>query len=996
MTLFEYNYHIQTIHSNNSQAATPHCSLMLPFPSSIRQFAAQSGCLTLIWTLAGILAWPLAAQDFQPAYDLAKPPGASLDAPSILAHGKLPGDGFGRVIRTGDVNGDGIEDLIVGSATASAGATRVNAGTVCIWFGSGQIGGVFDAASSVGRAPDVTLLGARAGDSLTSGGALIVADVSGDGIADILLGAPGADGPSASRDGAGESYIVFGRDIFPNVLDLAVQGDGGADVTIHGASEGDSLTSGGALTAGDVNGDGITDLLLGALAADGPDESRPSAGEAYVIFGREEFTFTLDLGIQGPGGADVTLYGADEGDFLAYDGAVKAADVNADGIPDILLGAVGADGPDETREAAGECYIVFGRPGLPPVLDLKISGPGNADVTLYGVSPDDQMTSGGSIVVADVNGDGIDDLLLGTPGGDGPNDTRSGAGESYIVLGRPFFPPVMDLAFQGHGGADVTLYGASAEDSLTSGGALAAADVDKDGIADILLGAGLADGPEESRLSAGEACIVLGRPVFPVTLDLAIQGPGGADVTLYGASPGDNLAIGGALLAADVNQDGRADLILGALLADGPEEGLSNAGEACVILGRDAFPPVLDLAIHGPGGADITLYGATANDQLTRERSLAAGDINGDGIPDILLGARDADGPGEARGGAGEVTVILGSGIPFTGPQITLHQPAGTYLADGGGRYFGAVLLNNIGTRLFTVVNTGTEPLTGIAITLGGVNEDDYSVDRAALPAELAPGQSGAFLVTFAPGTLGLRAAAMQIHSSDTSRSPYDVRLTGIGAAPELSVEQPAGSPRHTGSTRAYGGVATGYSKTLVFVLKNIGTADLEGVIPSLTGADAARFSFPAPASSTIAPGQSLSLPVTFTPGVLGDFSAALHVISSVSPDAPYVVHLTGSGVPPAPELDLEQPAHTVLESGGARAYGSVSIGASKNLVFTLRNTGTAPLTGIAFSTAGENPADFLPLSPTLPDVPPGGSAAFTLAFAPQARGARAAELRIA
>lgn len=948
----------------------------------------------LLWLL--MLAGQGRGQTFEVTYDLAKTPGTAPDAPAVIAHGKVMGEGLGRVVRAGDVNGDGLDDLIIASATASAGPGRANAGMVCIWFGGAGLTGTLDAAGVAGRVPDVTVLGARQGDGLSSGGALAVADVNGDGIGDLLLGAAGADGPEGGRNAAGEAYVIFGREHFPPVLDLLIQGEGGADVTIYGADELDGLSAGGALTAGDVNGDGIADLLLAALAADGPDETRPSAGEAYVIYGREDFPPTLDLRLQGEAGASVVIYGAEEGDFLGYDGALKAADVNADGVPDILLGAVGADGPENTRPAAGEAYIIFGRPGLPPVLDLLMSGPGGADTTFYGVRADDQLTSGGAIVTGDVNGDGIDDLIFGTAGGDGPENTRDGAGAAHVVLGRAFYPPVIDLAVQGPGGADVTIHGATAGDSLTSGGALAVADVNKDGMADIVLGAGLASGPQESRQSAGEAYIVLGRAVFPAVLDLAIEGEDGASVTIYGASGGDNLTLGGALLTADLNRDGHADLILGALLADGPGETRSNAGEAYVVFGRPAFPATLDLGIQGAGGADITFYGATANDQLTRERSMGIGDFDGDGAADLILGARDADGPGETRPGAGEATVFYGSGAPVIGPEITLHQPAGNPLADGGGRYFGAVLLNHIGTRMFTVINSGTEALTGLEILLGGVSAEDYSVDRAALPVELAPGGSGTFTVTFAPATLGLRAAALQILSNDADESPYDIRLTGIGAAPELSIEEPAGSSRPTGATRAYGDVATGYSKTLHFVLKNIGTADLEGIEPELTGADAARFSFPAPASTTLPPGQSMALPVTFTPGVLGEFSAELRVRTDVAPDAPFLIHLTGSGVPPAPELDLEQPAKTALENGGSRAWPAVSVSASGSLVFTLKNTGTAHLTGIAFSIEGENAGDFAPSVPVLPDMAPGTSAAFSVVFSPSTRGLREAVLSIA
>lgn len=961
-------------------------------PSFLRPLLAY--CWLAALTLVGA-----SEPQFQSSYDLLHDPASGDGSPALRVYGRQANDGLGRVVRTGDLNGDGLEDLIIGSDGAGADAGRTNAGRVWIWFGGGDLLGNLDAAGLAGTAPDVTVLGAEASDFLTAGGALAIADVNGDGISDLLLGAYGADGPGNSRERAGAAYIVFGRESFPATLDLAVAGSGGADVTIDGATAGDSLTNGGAIAAADVNGDGLKDVLLGSFQGDGPDGSRTDAGEAYVIYGRASFEASLDLAQQGELGASVTLYGATSNELLTYDGAIRTGDVNADGIPDLLLGAKAAHGPNETRNSAGRVYVVFGRPGLPPELDLQLQGSNGASLTIYGASEDDQITSGAALLAADVNGDGIDDLLIGTPGGDGPDETRKGgaadkgAGEVYIVFGRPFFEPERDLALQGNDGADVTIYGASIGDNLSSGGALAAGDLNKDGLADVVLGAGLADGPEDSRPECGEAYIIYGRATFPAVLDLLIQGSGGADVTLYGAGIGDNLALGGSLGLADLDRDGRQDLLLGAFNADGPVNARNNAGEAYVIFGRSGLPTTLDLA--DPDAADVTLLGASADDRLTIDRSLFAGDVSGDGVPDLIVGTPRGDGPSESRSNAGEVSVVLGVGVPIIGPEIGLQQPVGTPLADGGGRYFGAVLLNNIGTRTFTVLNSGTEALTGLGVAISGTDADDFQADRANLPAVLQPGESGTFTITFQPTTLGAHLAQLQILSDDEDESPYDIRLTGIGAAPELVIEQPAGTPLPSGSTRDYGEVATGYSKTLQFTFKNIGTADLEGLVGSLVGTEAADYSFPALASDSLPPGQSMTVAVTFAPGALGARSGELRVISSVSPDVPYVIQLNGTGVPPAPEIALRQPAATELQSGEERSYGNVALGSSGRLSFRLDNTGTATLTGLTLSTSGDQAGDFAPSAATLTDLAPGTSATFTVDFTPGARGTRTAELRI-
>jgi hypothetical protein len=962
--------------------------MTFPVRPSLLHPLAVLGWLACLW-LAGA-----SEPQFQSSYDLALDPASGDTSPALRVYGRQANDRLGRVVRTGDLNGDGLADLIIGSADAGADAGRASAGRVWIWFGGEGLLGNRDAAGLAGSPPDVTVLGAEASDFLTAGGAVAVADVNGDGISDLLLGAYGADGPGNSRNEAGEAYIIFGRETFPSTIDLASTGDGGADVTILGASASDSLTSGGAITAADVNGDGLTDLLLGAFLGDGPGEGRSDAGEVYVIYGREQFPAVLDLAQQGVEGASVTVHGAHAGERLSYDGTIRIGDVNADGIPDLLLGATPADGPGGQRPSAGRVYVVFGRPGLPPALDLQVQGSNGASLTIYGASENDLIASGAALLAADVNGDGIDDLLIGTPGGDGPNDTRPGAGEVYIVFGRPFFGPEIDLAIRGEDGADVTIYGATAGDNLSAGGALAAGDVNKDGLADLLLGAGLADGPNDARNEAGEAYIIYGRATFPTVLDLATQGAGGADVTLYGASINDNLALGGSLGLADLDRDGRSDLLLGAFNADGPAEGRSNAGEVYVIFGRADLPLTLDLGT--PGIADVTVYGASPGDQITTERALIAGDINGDAVPDLIIGTQTGDGPAETRSNAGEVSVVLGIGVPIIGPEIDVQQPVGTPLADGGGRYFGAVLLNNIGTRTFTVLNNGTEDLTGLAVAISGADADDFQADRTHLPAVLPPGESGTFTITFQPTTLGAHLAQLQILSDDEDESPYDIRLTGIGAAPELVIEQPAGTPLASGFASNYGEVATGYAKTLHFTLKNIGTADLDGLAASLAGSEAADYSFPPLPSDTLPPGQSMPLAITFAPGDFGARNGELRVLSSMSPDVPYLIHLNGTGVPPAPEIALRQPAATELQSGEARSFGNVSLGAGSSLSFRLDNTGTAMLSGLTLTTNGDHAGDFAPSAANLPDLAPGASATFTVTFTPHARGPRTTELHIA
>lgn len=710
--------------------------------------------------LCSALFLPVIGTAFEPTYDLALPPGSADNAVTSLASGRLVNDGLGRVVRSGDLNGDGRADLIVASALADAGVVEV-------WFGRADFSGSLDVAGTAGTAPDLSILGASAGDQLSNGGAVLLADLNGDGRQDLVLGAPGADGPGEARTFAGEAYIIFGKDSLPAQLDLAA---GGADVVVYGANAIDQLTGGGSLLAADLNGDGLQDLVLGAIGGDGPGESRSSAGEACVLFGRSTWPAVLDLALSGVGGADLTIHGASASDLLTSSGAMAAGDVNGDGLADLVLGASGGDGPGESRSGAGEVGVIFGRSSFPATLDLA----SEADVTIDGASASDQLSAGGALNVGDVDGDGLADLVLGAAGGDGPGESRSGAGEAYLLLGRNTWPARLDLATD----ADSVIQGAGAGDGLTSGGGLLLADVDRDGRQDLILAAPLADGPGDSRTSAGEVYIVLGRSLPVATVDLASD----ADVQIFGASASDNLGINGALVAGDFNGDGFADLLLGAPLADGPGESRSNAGEAYLIFGRHRLPPVRDLALAGLAGAEVTLYGASANDQWSAGGALAAGDLDGDGVEEILLGSFNADGPAETRSNAGETAILRG--VPK--PELDLLF-AGVELAVDGEASLLPAAPGRLRQAVFQVRNSGSAELTDLTATVTGTSV--FSLVSAP-PATLAPGAVASLTVGFTPPDLGPWTAILELTCSDDDESPTRIILHAEGVTPQPPVVQ--------------------------------------------------------------------------------------------------------------------------------------------------------------------------------------------------------------
>lgn len=480
-------------------------------------------------------------------------------------------------------------------------------------------------------AASVILYGAGANDTASS---LAAGDFNGDGIADVALAAAFADGPDAARPDAGEAYVFFGPFSHGETRDA---GMGQQDVTIYGARPGDQ--AGRSIAAGDVNGDGVTDIIIGAPFADGPGGSRTDAGEAYVIFGSRSLgqqAREVDLAA----GADLVFLGATAGDLAGF--AVTTAQLNGDAFADLIVGAFWADGPSDARDMAGEVYAVFGSPSLPTTIDASA---GQQDVTIYGAASGDRLGEG--VAAGDINGDGLDDLALPAPFAPGKTGVAA-AGRTYVIFSPG--PKSVDLA-EGFPGPIV--YGSDDGDQL--GHVVATGDVDGDGRDDLLLTAVSADGPGNTVDLAGEAVLVLAKSLLAgAETDTAA---GGGDTTIYGADVEDRLGRSAAI--GDVDGDGLADLLLGAPGGDGPREDTPQAGDLYLIRGGPV-PKELQM----PRGA-LAYYGRQANDQLASEvfgrLPLVTADIDGDGHDDILVSAPNAGGPG-GRASAGQALIL------FVGP----------------------------------------------------------------------------------------------------------------------------------------------------------------------------------------------------------------------------------------------------------------------------------------------------------------------------------------
>ena len=536
--------------------------------------------------------------------------------------------------------------------------------------------------------------GDRSGWSVSSAG-----DVNGDGYDDLIIGARGADPSGNSR--AGETYVVYGGASAPGaagVLALSAL-DGTNGFTLNGIDAND-YSGWSVSSAGDVNGDGYDDLIIGAYRAG--EGGNSFAGETYVVYGGTLAPGTAGvLALSALDGANgFMLTGIDAGDISGRS-VSSAGDVNGDGYDDLIIGAPAAD-PGGDLES-GETYVVYGgAPGTDGVPALSALN-GTNGFMLTGIDANDR--SGSSVSSAgDVNGDGYDDLIIGTYRAD-PNG--EGSGETYVVYGGA---TGMDLVLNRStldGANGFMLTGIDANDN--SGISVASAgDVNGDGYDDLIIGASKADrtDPDGTSLdNVGETYVVYGGASAPGTGGVlalsALDGANGFVLTGIDADDYSGLSVSS---AGDVNGDGYGDLIIGANQAD-PNR--NNSGETYVVYGgATGTARTLDLStLDGANG--FTLTGIDRDDSSGRSVS-SAGDVNGDGYDDLIIGAYRADPNGLD---SGETYVVYGGA---TGTESTAPITAqGTAAADN--------FTGNAGTDSFTGIATGD-------VVRGGAGDDSIGV----------------------------------------------------------------------------------------------------------------------------------------------------------------------------------------------------------------------------------------------------------------------------
>jgi hypothetical protein len=595
--------------------------------------------------------------------------------------------------------------------------------------------------------------------------------------------------------------VALAQTISPSEVNLA-----DADLTLVGEENGD-WAGYFASPAGDVNADGLGDIIIGAPMAGNkvcpwPEDPCPGIpkgeGETYLILGRPESQWPASP--MNLANADASFLGC-EAKSMTGRQIYTAGDVNGDGYDDFLI-----SGWKCGSNFTGKAYLFLGRPNIDWGAEFPVEG---ADASFLGENAWDFLAYYTS-TAGDVNGDGYDDFLITSTHYD--DGAVQDPGKTYLILGRSAADWGKDFPVEQ---ADASFIG-EAEDDRIGRAATGVGDVNGDGYDDFLVGSISND---EGGINAGQNYLFLGRdendPSWwgtdaPVTAaDASFIGESGPLVLPNGSLERTGDESGRRVArAGDVNGDGLSDFLIGAALNDhDPGNPLYDAGAAYLILGRAAADWGMDFPL---ALADAKFLGEARRDQAGRRVS-GAGDVNNDGYDDFLVGA-----PHNNRGGeiAGAAYLIYGRAEADWGRAFPLAEADVAYLGKP-----------DIGVAGYDVAWIGDFSADGVDDLLvaayGGRNDVNVPGEVYVLlgsevgaPPDMTPPETA--ITSGPPDPSSSPEASFEFTGDDGSGSGvagFECQLDGGGWTP-------------CSSPQVYTGLADGSHTFEVYAIDNQGNAD--------------------------------------------------------------------------------------------------------------------------------------------------------------------------
>lgn len=597
-------------------------------------------------------------------------------------------------IGCGDVNWDNIDDLILGSPAANP-LSRTNAGLTTVVYGNSTISSTVNLLNVYNNSQGFSIYGATGSKS---GSAVAVADLNQDGYSDVIVGAPNAS--PLGRSGAGAAYVLNGSQNSTNV-DLASTFTG---FTIAGSA---ANTYYGVYTnSGDINGDGYPDAVISFPYA--TFSGRAFAGTINVIYGKSGISPDIDL-------ASLSLTDG----FNMFAGAyyqvacLSTGDVNGDGNDDLALSNIyGAITYQDSVMSPLTNFtfnpVTYGagtNPTLPlvPNIDLATAPSSEAFHFLGGITSQVYTISN---AVGDINGDGFKDIVVGGPLASPFG--RTNAGMVTVVLGNSVMTNVNLTALTNTKG--FTISGAVAGDNC--GISVAVKDLNNDGYDDIVIGA-----PRASPLGrslAGMVYTIYGKSGGFTDVDLANL-PSTGGFVINGTTSNDRLGI--SVIAGDINNDNHPEIIIS-----------SNVFASA---GAQATTYVLYGSSSGFNSMDLTNFSPTIGMQIlgtTYGAKMAIGDVNGDGINDIVTGTGTPS-PALDRTNAGVTTIIYGHTVMPSSINLDF-------------------LNQNLG---YAIYGAFSQDRTGLYVAVGDINNDGIEdiIMGAPYASPFARTSAGATYVVF-------------------------------------------------------------------------------------------------------------------------------------------------------------------------------------------------------------------------------------------------------